>query len=83
MFRLLNAALKGYLVLRVFLLVRKGQMIDAIKLIRKWGGHMSVPYKYHAGGGPGLDDKLYYIRNARDFAADVREHKWPETTATI
>lgn len=54
--------LKLYVVARVYLLLRKGFVIDAIRLVRK-----HYDYTHH----------LHSLRNAKQFVFDVRDGKWP------
>lgn len=77
MFRLLDAALKGYLIARVYLLARKGRMIDGIRLVRAHYGHKRLKYGTPMRGDPpGI---LYRLPNAKDFVTQVKEREWPET----
>jgi hypothetical protein len=69
--------LKLYVVVRVYLLVRKGRMIDAIRLVRSKLGHMRGNYYGMQYGQP--LGSLKHIRNAKDFVTDIRDGRWPET----
>ncbi len=77
MFGLLGFALKGYLVLRVFMLARKGRIIDAIRLVRAEYGHMRLKYGSPMYGDP--PGSLDHIRNAKDFVTQVKAREWPVT----
>ncbi len=77
MFKLLDMALKGYLIARVYLLVRKGRIIDAIKMVRAEYGHKRLMYGAPLYGDP--PGTLGSLPGAKEFVTRVREGEWPET----
>ena len=78
MFRLLDKVLKGYLVLRVRLLLRKDERINSIKLVRQHYGHKRLMYGSPMYGDP--PGSLSALPNARDFVLAIDEEGYvPET----
>ncbi len=63
---------KLYIVVRVWLLVRKGLTLDAIRLVRAKLGDQRLVTGYH-------EDSLSGLVNAKKFVTDVRNGTWPET----